>query len=162
MYEKLLIETEKFLIEQEEKEIPILDLWQAMIKHAKKCRYEIPTQIRDFECLLEADKRFIFIKPDIQLPEIDFGEDEGNYEVGEDYFEVEEIEKIGFDERVLVGLSSKIDDNSDSYGENTDEGNFAPRSSSAREKSSENRNSAKLVLKKQTAAKKKPAAKRKK
>lgn len=166
MFEKLLNETEKLLIDQEEKEVPILDLWQMMIKHSKKHRYEVPVNVRDFECLLEADKRFVFIKPDIQLPEVELGEDEGDYEVGEDYFEVEEIEKVGFDERQLVGLQSKVEDTADSYGENTDEGDYALHSAHAHphtKKQSVSHTGKNETHKKNTSStKKKPAPKRKK
>ena len=109
MYERLLNETVKYISEQEEKELPILDIWQAMVKRSKKLKFDLPETISDFECLVEGDKRFIFVKPNEELPEVQIGDADNEFEVGEDYFEVEEIEKIGFDDRILVGLKDRLE-----------------------------------------------------
>jgi hypothetical protein len=106
MYEKLLIEAEKCLEEQKTKELPILEMWDAMLERSEQLKFEMPENIGDFECLLEADKRFIFIDNTIaeDLDVVDAGEEEGEYEVGEDYFAVEEMEKLGFNQHQIVGL----------------------------------------------------------
>ena len=94
MYEKLLSETEKFIESQKQKEIPILEVWGAMAERAEELKFVMPENLGDFEFLLEADKRFIFIKPklDEEIEDVDLGEEEGEYEVGEDFFEVEKSE----------------------------------------------------------------------
>lgn len=122
MYEKLLSETEKFIETQKKKEIPILEIWSAMAERAEGLKFEMPENLGDFEFLLEADKRFIFIKPTLEedIVDVDLGEEEGEYEVGEDFFEVEKIEKIGFNQDQIVGLkkyekkSNSDDDDDDS------------------------------------------------
>lgn len=106
MYEKLLTEAENILEEQKTKELPILELWDAMLERSEQLKFEMPENIGDFECLLEADKRFVFIDNKIaeELDVVDVGEEEGEYEVGEDYFAVEEMEKLGFNQHQIVGL----------------------------------------------------------
>ncbi|MBI2430286.1 MAG: hypothetical protein HYV29_16095, partial [Ignavibacteriales bacterium] len=100
MYEKLLTEAEKFLEEQKDKELPILEMWDAMMERAEQLKFEMPETIGDFECLLEADKRFIFSDNKLaeELDEVEVSEEEGEYEVGEEFFAVEEIEKLGFNQ----------------------------------------------------------------
>ncbi len=106
MYEKLLSEAEKILEEQKEKELPILAMWDAMMERSEQLKFEMPENIGDFECLLEADKRFIFSDNKLaeELDEVDVSEEEGEYEVGEEFFAVEEIEKLGFNQHQIVGL----------------------------------------------------------
>lgn len=108
MYERLLNETEKYLEKRKERGLPVLELWDAMVEASESQNFEMPETIGDFECLIEADKRFIFSTgvAEEKEPEedIDVGEEEGEYEVGEDFFEVEEMEKIGFNENQLVSL----------------------------------------------------------
>ncbi len=106
MYEKLLSETEKFIESQKQKEIPILEVWGAMAERAEELKFVMPENLGDFEFLLEADKRFIFIKPklDEEIEDVDLGEEEGEYEVGEDFFEVEKIEKLGFNQDQIISL----------------------------------------------------------
>lgn len=106
MYEKLLSETEKFIESQKLKEVPILEVWGAMAERSEELKFDMPENLGDFEFLLEADKRFIFIKPkmDEEIEDVDLGEEEGEYEVGEDFFEVEKMEKLGFNQDQIVGL----------------------------------------------------------
>jgi hypothetical protein len=123
MYEKLLLETEKFIEAQKLKEVPILEIWGAMAERAEALKFDMPENLGDFEFLLEADKRFVFIKPKIdeEIEDVDLGEEEGEYEVGEDFFEVEKIEKLGFNQDQIVSLkkyekkkSTDDDDDDDS------------------------------------------------
>ena len=106
MYEKLLSEAEKFLEDQKSKELPILELWAGLTELAGQTKFELPENIGDFECLLEADKRFILTTSKLvdEVETVDIGEEEGEYEVSEDYFEVEEMEKLGFNQHQIVGL----------------------------------------------------------
>ena len=106
MYEKLLSEAEKFLEDQKTKELPILELWAGLSEHAEQEKFELPENIGDFECLLEADKRFVLKTSKLvdEVEAVDVGEEEGEYEVSEDYFEVEEMEKLGFNQNQIVGL----------------------------------------------------------
>ena len=106
MYEKLLLETEKFIETQKQKEAPILEVWGAMAERAEDLEFDMPENLGDFEFLLEADKRFVFIKPKLEedIVDVDLGEEEGEYEVGEDFFEVEKLEKLGFNQDQIVGL----------------------------------------------------------
>lgn len=119
MYEKLLAEAEKFLEEQKTKEVPILEMWDCMLERSGELNFEMPETIGDFECLIEADKRFLFvaIKTEEEIDDVDVGEEEGEYEVGEDFFAVEEIEKLGFNQNQVVGLKKyekkKNDDDED-------------------------------------------------
>jgi hypothetical protein len=122
MYEKLLAESEKYIETLPVKEVPILEMWDAMMEQSEKENFEMPDTIGDFECLLEADKRFIFIvnKPSVEIDDVDIGEEEGEYEVGEDFFEVEEMEKLGFNQNQIIGLKKfekkKIADDDDDDG----------------------------------------------
>lgn len=106
MYEKLLSEAEKILEEQKEKELPILAMWDAMMERSEQLTFEMPENIGDFECLLEADKRFVFSDNKLaeEADDIDVSEEEGEFEVGEEFFAVEEIEKLGFNQHQIVGL----------------------------------------------------------
>lgn len=120
MYEKLLSEAEKILEEQKEKALPILEMWDAMMERSEQLKFEMPENIGDFECLLEADKRFVFTENKIveEVDDLDIGEEEeGEYEVGEEFFAVEEIEKLGFNQHQIVSLKKyekkKISDEDD-------------------------------------------------
>ncbi|MHB1050831.1 MAG: hypothetical protein ACYC09_12170 [Bacteroidota bacterium] len=106
MYEKLLAESEKYIETLPVKEVPILEMWDAMMERSESENFEMPDTIGDFECLLEADKRFIFVQKitEDEIDDVDLGEEEGEYEVGEDFFEVEEMEKLGFNQHQIVGL----------------------------------------------------------
>ncbi len=106
MYEKLLSEAEKYLESHKTKEVPILELWDEMAERAEAFEFDMPENLGDFEMLIEADKRFIFVAAKIEeeIEEVDVGEEEGEYEVGEDFFEVEKLEKLGFNQDQIVGL----------------------------------------------------------
>jgi hypothetical protein len=106
MYEKLLSEAEKYLDSHKTKEVPILELWDEMAERAEEMKFDMPENLGDFEMLIEADKRFIFVAAKIEdeIEDVDVGEEEGEYEVGEDFFEVEKMEKLGFNQDQIVGL----------------------------------------------------------
>jgi hypothetical protein len=106
MYEKLLSEAEKYLESHKTKEVPILELWDEMAERAEELKFDMPENLGDFEFLIEADKRFIFVAAKIEeeIEDVDVGEEEGEYEVGEDFFEVEKMEKLGFNQDQIVGL----------------------------------------------------------
>jgi hypothetical protein len=120
MYEKLLSEAEKYLESHKTKEVPILELWDEMAERAEELKFDMPENLGDFEFLIEADKRFIFVAAKIEeeIEDVDVGEEEGEYEVGEDFFEVEKMEKLGFNQDQIVGLKKyekkkKKDDDDD-------------------------------------------------
>ncbi|MFA5833509.1 MAG: hypothetical protein WDA22_08530 [Bacteroidota bacterium] len=119
MYEKLLSEAEKYLEAHKTKEVPILELWDEMAERAEEVKFDMPENLGDFEMLIEADKRFIFVAAKIEeeIEDVDVGEEEGEYEVGEDFFEVEKMEKLGFNQDQIVGLKKyerkKISDDDD-------------------------------------------------
>ncbi len=106
MYEKLLSEAERYLESHKTKEVPILELWDEMAERAEELKFDMPENLGDFEMLIEADKRFIFVAAKIEddIEDVDVGEEEGEYEVGEDFFEVEKMEKLGFNQDQIVGL----------------------------------------------------------
>ncbi|MFZ4620886.1 MAG: hypothetical protein ACOYNS_10015 [Bacteroidota bacterium] len=106
MYEKLLSEAERFLEAHKTKEVPILELWDEMAERSEDLKFDMPENLGDFEMLIEADKRFIFVAAKIEdeIEDVDVGEEEGEYEVGEDFFEVEKMEKLGFNQDQIVGL----------------------------------------------------------
>ncbi|MFA6467918.1 MAG: hypothetical protein WCW35_03405 [Bacteroidota bacterium] len=106
MYEKLLSEAEKYLEAHKTKEVPILELWDEMAERAELMKFDMPENLGDFEFLIEADKRFVFVAAKIEdeIEDVDVGEEEGEYEVGEDFFEVEKMEKLGFNQDQVVGL----------------------------------------------------------
>ncbi len=107
MYEKLLSEAEKYLEGHRTKEVPILELWDEMAERAEEHSFDMPENLGDFEMLIEADKRFVFVavKTEEEIEDdVDIGEEEGEYEVGEDFFEVEKMEKLGFNQDQIVGL----------------------------------------------------------
>ena len=106
MYEKLLYEAERYLESHKTKEVPILELWDEMAERAEELKFDMPENLGDFEMLIEADKRFIFVAAKIEddIEDVDVGEEEGEYEVGEDFFEVEKMEKLGFNQDQIVGL----------------------------------------------------------
>jgi hypothetical protein len=120
MYEKLLSEAEKYLESHKTKEVPILELWDEMAERSEEFKFDMPENLGDFEFLIEADKRFIFVAAKIEddIEDVDVGEEEGEYEVGEDFFEVEKMEKLGFNQDQIVGLKKyekkkKKDDDDD-------------------------------------------------
>lgn len=106
MYEKLLSEAEKYVESHKTKEVPILELWDEMAERAEEMKFDMPENLGDFEMLIEADKKFIFVAAKIEdeIEDLDVGEEEGEYEVGEDFFEVEKMEKLGFNQDQIVGL----------------------------------------------------------
>ncbi len=106
MYERLLAEAEKYLESHRTKEVPILELWDEMAESAELLKFDMPENLGDFEFLIEADKRFVFVAAKIEedIEDVDLGEEEGEYEVGEDFFEVEKMEKLGFNQDQIVGL----------------------------------------------------------
>ncbi len=161
MYERLLNETEKYLEKGRDKDHSILALWDAMVEASEEIKFEMPETIGDFECLIEADKRFIFStgtmdeEPD---DDIDIGEEEGEYEVGEDFFEVEEMEKIGFNQNQIVKLrkhikkSSPDDDDVPTFAPHLERGKKNEKKSAV---ASVKKQIKKPVLKKKTTVKRK-------
>ncbi len=146
MYEKLLSETEKFIESQKQKEIPILDVWGAMADRAEELKFVMPENLGDFEFLLEADKRFIFIKPkqDEEIGEVDLGEEEGEYEVGEDFFEVEKMEKLGFNQDQIISL--KKYEKKKSFDDDDDVSSKTPRLNAGGSKSSVTKSKKKKIV----------------
>ncbi len=159
MYEKLLNETEKYLEQHKNKEIAFIDIWQEMAELSEKQHFDMPDSIGDFEMMLEGDKRFVFVKPKAEPLDVDLGEEEGEYEVGEDFFEVEEIEKLGFNERQIIALRKYVKETTDDDEKETA---FAPHNSigAAHHKKSAGSKSVKKSVK--PATKKKTLTKRKK
>jgi hypothetical protein len=162
MYERLLSESEKFLEKRKEKEISILELWDAMVDISEEHKFEMPETIGDFECLIEADKRFVFNSGKIDEEpddDIDIGEEEAEFEVGEEFFEVEDIEKIGFSGTQKVGLKKNVkklpaDDDGDQ--------NFVPHHNSEKQHPKKASPAQGKNHKMKTTEKKKPEPKRKK
>ncbi|MDP1677548.1 MAG: hypothetical protein Q8L88_11875 [Bacteroidota bacterium] len=159
MYEKLLSETEKFIESQKQKEVPILEVWGAMAERAETVKFDMPENLGDFEFLLEADKRFVFIKPkmDEEIEDVDLGEEEGEYEVGEDFFEVEKMEKLGFNQDQIVGL--KKYEKKKSSDDDDDDSVKSPRVSTVASKSSTSKKTKTVIAKKTAVAKKKKPSK---
>jgi hypothetical protein len=138
MYEKLLSEAEKYLESHKTKEVPILELWDEMAERSEALKFDMPENLGDFEFLIEADKRFIFVAAKIEdeIEDVDVGEEEGEYEVGEDFFEVEKMEKLGFNQDQIVGLKKyekkkRTDDDDDDDDRNTSGGAHAKSVSSS-------------------------------
>lgn len=156
MYEKLLSETEKFIESQKLKEVPILEVWGAMAERAEEVKFDMPENLGDFEFLLEADKRFVFIKAklDEEIEDVDLGEEEGEYEVGEDFFEVEKMEKLGFNQDQIVGL--KKYEKKKSIDEDDDDTSKSSRAVSAPAKTSSVKKRKPVAVKKSSS---KPKAK---
>ncbi len=96
MYERLLKETERYLEHRREIVVPVKQVWDAMIKQGKSSSFTVPTLMADFECLLEGDRRFEFV---IEKNAVGATSADGN-----DSFEHEEMEKLGFpdDQRVKL------------------------------------------------------------
>ncbi|MDD8018417.1 MAG: hypothetical protein PHP42_08590 [Bacteroidota bacterium] len=161
MYETLLNETEKFLEKRKEKQLPVLEVWDAMVETAERLKFEMPESIGDFECLVEADKRFAFInnKMNEEVAELDAGEEEGEYEVGEDYFEVEEMEKIGFNQNQMLALKKNVKKSSQ---DEDDTPSFAPRLGTEKNHVKKNAVKSAASSKHKVAQKKKQNTKRKK
>lgn len=157
MYEKLLTEAEKYIEGQKTREVPILDMWDAMMELSEEQKFEMPENIGDFECLIEADKRFIFIntKTTEEMDDVDIGEEEGEYEVGEDFFEVEEMEKLGFNQHQVIGL--KKYEKKKSADDDDDDTIPVPSKSLTKKKTA-----APMAPKKKPSQKPKPAPKKKK
>lgn len=110
MYERLLRETERYLEHRREIVVPVKQVWDAMIKQGKLSSFTVPTLMADFECLLEGDRRFEFIieKNAVGAMGVD----------GNNFFEHEEMEKLGFsdDQRVKlrrIPLSTAEDEEGD-------------------------------------------------
>ncbi|KAB2922372.1 MAG: hypothetical protein F9K22_11735 [Bacteroidetes bacterium] len=165
MYERLLTEAERFLEEQKPKEVPILEMWDAMLERSEEGAFDMPENIGDFECLLEADKRFVFVntKAPQEMADIDIGEEEGEYEVGEDFFAVEEIEKLGFNEHQSIGLKKYAKTRSD---DDDDDGPVITAPAAVHKRTpaapSTPKKTAAPALKKKSAVRRTPAAARKK
>lgn len=163
MYERLLNESEKYLEKRKEKEISVLELWDAMVDLCEEDSFDMPDTIGDFEYLIEADERFIFKSSKINEEpddDIDLGEEEGDYEVGEDFFEVEEIEKLGFNQNQTVSLKKNA---KKSAPDDEESSGFAPRLGKGKkpDEKRHNHRTAKSIKTKGT-PKKSPGPKRKK
>lgn len=95
MYERLLKETERYLECQREIVVPVKRIWDAMVKQSRTESFSVPSHMADFECLLEADRRFEFVTPKGHpMPE----------EEEEDPVEREEMKKLGFSDDQSVKL----------------------------------------------------------
>ncbi|MFA6457755.1 MAG: hypothetical protein WCW40_13120 [Bacteroidota bacterium] len=164
MYEKLLSEAEKYLEAHKTKEVPILELWDEMAERAEVMKFDMPENLGDFEFLIEADKRFVFVAAKIEeeIEDVDVGEEEGEYEVGEDFFEVEKMEKLGFNQDQVVGLKKYEKKRSHDDDDDDDASKFAGHVASSQHSVHANHNhkktaSALLEKKKQQASGAKPA-----
>ena len=62
MYEKLLTETERFLVRRKEPLAPIKTLWQSVHREGLRQGFAVPSLV-DFSCLLDGDKRFEVVPP---------------------------------------------------------------------------------------------------
>jgi hypothetical protein len=96
MYERLLKETERYLEHRKEIVVPVKQVWDAMIKQGRSSSFTVPTGMADFECLLEGDRRFEFV---IEKNIVGAKSADGN-----DSFEHEEMEKLGFSDNQKVKL----------------------------------------------------------
>ena len=96
MYERLLKETERYLEHRKEIIVPVKKLWDVMIKQGKSGNFTVPALMADFECLLEGDRRFEFV---IEKNTVGAGA-----AGGVDFFEHEEMEKLGFSDDQKVKL----------------------------------------------------------
>ena len=96
MYERLLKETERYLEHRREIIVPVKQVWDAMVKQGKSGSFTVPSLMADFECLLEGDRRFELVTEKNVAAAISAG--------GNDLFEHEEMEKLGFtdDQRVKL------------------------------------------------------------
>jgi hypothetical protein len=91
MYERLLLETEQYLIRQKQVVVPLKKLWVTMTQEGRKNSFTVPN-LADFSCLLDGDRRFEFIKQTDREEE------------SSDLLESEELEKLGFLESQAVKL----------------------------------------------------------
>jgi hypothetical protein len=96
MYERLLKETERYLEHRKEIVVPVKQVWDAMIKQGRSSSFTVPTLMADFECLLEGDRRFEFV--------IEKNAAGAMSAVGNNFFEHEEMEKLGFSDDQRVKL----------------------------------------------------------
>lgn len=96
MYERLLKETERYLEHRKKTVVPVKQVWDAMIKQGKSSSFAVPTLMADFECLLEGDRRFEFV---IEKNAVGAMSADGN-----NFFEHEEMEKLGFSDDQRVKL----------------------------------------------------------
>jgi hypothetical protein len=96
MYERLLKETEQYLEHRREIVVPVKQVWDAMIKRGRSSSFAVPTLMADFECLLEGDRRFEFV---IQKSAVGSMSADGS-----EFFEQEEMEKLGFSDDQRVKL----------------------------------------------------------
>ena len=85
MYEKLLTETERFLVRRKEPLAPIKTLWQSVHREGLRQGFTVPSLV-DFSCLLDGDKRF----------EVVMSGEEGGKAGEADLLDNEEMEKLGF------------------------------------------------------------------
>jgi hypothetical protein len=67
-----------------------------MVKEGRTSSFAVPSLMADFECLLEGDKRFEFVTEKKVPGALKAGED--------DFFEHEELEKLGFSDDQKVKL----------------------------------------------------------
>ncbi len=96
MYERLLKETERYLEHRKEIVVPVKQVWDAMIKQGRSSSFTVPTLMADFECLLEGDRRFEFV---IEKNSVGAMSADGN-----NFFEHEDMEKLGFSDDQRVKL----------------------------------------------------------
>ena len=96
MYERLLKQTERYLGNRKEIVVPVKQVWDAMVKEGKVNNFAVPSLMVDFECLLEGDRRFEFVKEKKSSETLD--------PYSDDFLEHDEMEKLGFSDNQNVKL----------------------------------------------------------
>ena len=95
MFERLLNETEKYLHRKDNALVSIRQVWKELAEEGKRKNFSIP-KLADFECLLDADRRFECISGN--------GVDPGLTE--EEILDLDEMEKLGLLQDIQVRLRS--------------------------------------------------------
>lgn len=110
MYERLLKQTERYLGNRKEIVVPVKQVWDAMVKEGKVNNFAVPSLMADFECLLEGDRRFEFVKEKKTSASNDPSSDE--------FLEHDEMEMLGFSDNQNVKLRrislKSVDDDEES------------------------------------------------
>ncbi len=110
MYERLLKQTERYLGNRKEIVVPVKQVWDAMVKEGKVNNFAVPSLLADFECLLEGDRRFEFVKEKKSSATLD--------PYSDDFLEHDEMEKLGFSDNQNVKLRrislKSVDDDEES------------------------------------------------
>ena len=89
-------ETERSLGNRKEIVVPVKQVWGAMVKEGKASNFAVPSLMADFECLLEGDKRFEFVSEKKSSAPLD--------PYSDDFFENDEMEKLGFSDNQKIKL----------------------------------------------------------